>query len=50
MKKGPIAWPKTFVRNYHYLLHNNQEEHSACLAAVFLYEHKSDGKSRTTQI
>jgi len=28
---GPIRGPETSVRNYHYTLHNNPEEHSSHL-------------------
>jgi len=29
MKMGPIGFPETSVRNYHYSLHNNPEECSS---------------------
>jgi hypothetical protein len=38
---GPIGLPKTSVRNYHYPLHNNLEEHGfvvntiCCLQTIF---------------
>jgi hypothetical protein len=32
LKKGPIGCPETSVRNYHYALRNNPEEHSSHLS------------------
>ena len=29
MKMGPVGCPNTSVKNYHYSLHNNPEEHSS---------------------
>ena len=29
LKKGPIGWPEMSVRNYHYSLRNNTQEHSS---------------------
>ena len=31
LKMGPIGCPETWVRNYHYSLRNNPEEHSSLL-------------------
>jgi len=34
---GPIGFPKTSVRNYHYSLCNNPEEHSSHTVFILTY-------------